>query len=219
MKGGEPLIESCTCSGAQNTLRGGCLGTQGQCQCYVSTCTRTAGHQEVPLGTPTFTGSLKQIPPVSVEHKWLHHCTPYEDRWTQVRMRCKQGSKGMCHHLAHRSVPNATMGRGPCPCIGDTEGLSSAQPCLHSPASPNRTAPFSSCSCIAPAACSCAHAKHRAIFAPAAAETLLLHPRCGDRRIRAHSRSPHPNQPWPGLPQQCCSPQHHRLVPEGHQHH
>lgn len=107
-------------------------------------------------------------------------------------MCCKQGSKGTCHHSVHRSVPNATMGKGPCPCVRDTEGLSSSQPCLQSPASPNHAAPSSSRSCIAPAACSCAHAKPRAIFAPAAVETLLLHPRCGDRGIRTHCTAPSP---------------------------
>lgn len=66
-------------------------------------------------------------------------------------------------------------------------------------------------SCIAPAACSCAHAKPKAIFAPgtrvfAAVETLLLHPRHGDRGAEgawprgATFGALHPKQPLAQAP-------------------
>lgn len=75
-------------------------------------------------------------------------------------------------------------------------------------------------SCIAPAACSCAHAKPRAIFAPgtlvfAAVATLPLHPRHGDRGAEgawprgATSEPCTQSSPWPRLPPQRCRPQPH----------
>lgn len=67
-------------------------------------------------------------------------------------------------------------GAGPC--------VSLLAGCSCHPASPNRAPPSFPCSCIAPAACSCARAKTQCYFCShflAAVEILLLHPRHGDR--------------------------------------